>query len=96
MRNPFRALLEWRRREMERVDALGGWRLFWYYMTLGLLWSLWMFAGTTAIDLLTGDTPRYLSLQDRMTINFGGGMLFGFVTWLIHTPRRAGRPSARR
>lgn len=96
MRNPFCEYKGWWQGRLERAEARGGWHLFWFYMTAGLCWSLLLFALTTAYGLLIGDTYKYLSLQERLAVQFLGGMLFGFITWLLRLSGAAGRPAARR
>ncbi|MBV9923508.1 MAG: hypothetical protein JOZ96_00600 [Acidobacteria bacterium] len=96
MRNPLCAFQGWWRGKLERAEASGGWSVFWFFMTTGLLWSLLMFTLTSAYGFLSGDTYKYLSVQHRLFIDFVGGMFFGFIMWLLHLSRRAGRPAARR
>ena len=95
MRNPFCALKGWQQGALERAEARGGWSVFWFYMTAGLCLSLFMFALTGAFRLLS-DAPTYLSPRERLFIDFVGGMLFGFVMWVLHLSRRGVRPAARR
>ena len=96
MKNQCRALKEWRRRELERARARGGVRLFWFYMSMGLVWSLFMFGSTLLVDFYykhgVFDSE---DLQARAVIYFVGGLLFGLCMWVVQETPGAGRPDRR-
>ena len=96
MKNRLRALGDGRRRALERARARGGVHLFWFYMSLGLVWSLFMFGSTLLVDLfVNGRALDSEDVQGRALIYFVGGLLFGLFMWTIQETRGAGRPDGR-
>ena len=81
MRNPCREIKGWWEREGERAKAKGGWQFFWYSLTVGLLWGLFMVVWLTTFDYLDG-TYRPGSMQSRASMFFVFGMLFGLFVWI--------------
>jgi hypothetical protein len=95
MRKHCRALSEWRRRELARARARGGVHLFWFYMSVGLVWSLSMFGSTLLVDF---DYERAFDAEDsqaRALIYFVGGLLFGLCAWVLQDTSGAGRTDNR-
>ena len=92
MKNPWRAYGDWRRQEAARVAALGGWRLFWFNMTIGLVWGLVMFASTVLLDYYRDGAPQFdrERVQLNALIYFVGGLLFGLAMWTLQPGRRGG------
>ena len=91
----MRALREWRRRELERARARGGVYLFWFYMSLGLVWSLSMFGSTLLVDSYYRRAFDAEDLQTRALIYFVGGLLFGLCMWVAQETPGAGRTDKR-
>ena len=91
MRNPLGAFMNWRRRDLERSRAKGGMRLFWFYMIMGLLWSLLMLALTAVMNYYHKGALRLDDFQNRALICFGGGLFFGLFMWLSREAPGAGR-----
>lgn len=81
MRNPYRKLNDWLEREGERARAKGRLHFFWYSLTMGLLWGIFMVAWLTAFDYVDGSYRPGL-IQTRSSFFFAGGMLFGLFLWL--------------
>ncbi|HEX7313395.1 MAG TPA: hypothetical protein VF297_05715 [Pyrinomonadaceae bacterium] len=96
MRNELRALSDWRRRALERARARGGVHLFWFYMSLGLAWSLLMFGSTLLVDIYYRRAFDAEDLQTRALIYFVGGLLFGLGIWVVRETTGAGRADDRR
>lgn len=82
MRNPLLKLREWWNREAERASAKGGWQLFWFSLTCGLIWSLLMLGWLTLTDLFSGDYRRGI-LQARASLFFVCGMVLGLILWVL-------------
>ena len=96
MRNELRALKEWRQRKLESARARGGVHLFWFYMSLGLVWSLFMFGSTLLVDIHYRRAFDSEDLQMRALIYFVGGLLFGLCMWIVRETPGAGRAHDRR
>ena len=96
MKNPFYAFGNWRRRALERARARGGLHLFWFYMSLGLAWSLFVSGSIFLVDLYHGRASGSGDVQARALIYFAGGLLFGLVMWLLQETPGTGRRDARR
>lgn len=96
MKKHCRALGDWQRRALERARVRGGVHLFRFYMSMGLVWSLFTFGSTVLVDCYyrhrafdSGD------LQARAVSYFVGGLLFGLCMWLVQETPGAGRPGRR-
>jgi hypothetical protein len=85
------ALREWRRQRLEQARARGGLHLFWFYMSMGLVWSLFMFCSTFLVDFYYKRAFDSEDVQARAFIYFVGGLLFGLVMWTIQETPGAGR-----
>lgn len=96
MKNPYRALKDWRRRGLERARAKGGPHVFWFYLSLGLAWSLFMVAVFTALDYYVGRPFNSEYFQTRTLIYFVGGLLFGLVMWVLEETPGTGRSDTHR
>ena len=83
MTNPLRTYISWRRRQEERARDKGGLRLFWFYMTMGLVWSLLLTAFTALMNYYHVGALRPDDLKTRAFICFGGGLFFGLFMWLM-------------
>lgn len=81
MRNPFTTYREWWNREAERASAKGGWQLFWFSLTCGLMWGLFMVGWLTLANLLDGDYKPE-TLQNRSYLFFVCGMALGLILWV--------------
>jgi hypothetical protein len=91
MMNPFCAFKEWRRRALERASAKGGAHVFWFYMSVGLVWSLLMFGSTLLVDFYYRHARAAEGVPARALIYFVGGLLFGLVMWTIQETPGANR-----
>ncbi|HEV7893946.1 MAG TPA: hypothetical protein VGP08_25245 [Pyrinomonadaceae bacterium] len=92
MINPCRKLTGWWEREGERAKAKGGLQLFWFALTNGLIWGLFMLVCLGLFDYLTGDTSVVKSIQSHFLVYFVIGMLVGFTTWKQLLKSGKGRP----
>jgi len=81
MRNPLLQCRDWWNREGERAGTKGGWQLFWFCLTCGLIWCLFMVGWLTLFDLLNGDYQPG-TLQTRAFMFFVCGMVFGLILWV--------------
>jgi hypothetical protein len=96
MKNPCRALKEWRRRGLERARAKGGLHVFWFYLSMGLVWSVFMVAVFTALDFYDQGPLDAEDFQSRALIYFVGGLLFGLVMWVLEEMPGTGRRDTQR
>jgi hypothetical protein len=95
VKNPLRSYKEWRQRELERARVKGGFRLFWFYMSMGLVWSLFMVGAMTLLELFDEGGLDAGSFQRHATIYFVGGLVFGLVMWVTQEPSGVRRPDDR-
>ena len=96
MRNELRALREWRRQALERARARGGVHLFWFYMSMGLVWSLFVSGSTFLVDFYYGRAFDSGDVQTRALVYFVGGLIFGLVMWVTQETPGANRRDDRR
>jgi hypothetical protein len=91
MENPFRTFISWRRRDLERARHEGGVRLFWFYMTMGLVWGLLMTALAAVMNYYHKGALVPDDMWNRAFVCFGGGLFFGLFMWLMNEVPGAGR-----
>lgn len=95
MKNPLRSYQNWRQQELERARAKGGFRLFWFYMSMGLLWSLFMVGAFTLIEYFDEGALDARSFQRHAATYFVGGLFFGFIMWVTQETPGVRRPADR-
>jgi hypothetical protein len=95
MKNPLWAYGDWRQRELERARAKGGFSLFWFYMSMGVVWSLFMVGSLTIFEYLSEGALDAGRLQRHAATYFVGGLIFGLITWVMEEPPRVRRPNNR-
>jgi len=96
MGNPFRALKDWRQRALERARTRGALHVFWFYLSMGLVWSLFMFCSTFIVDLYYKHASDFENVQARALIYFVGGLLFGLIMWVVQEAPGTGQRDLRR
>ncbi|MFL6255194.1 MAG: hypothetical protein ACJ74T_09225 [Pyrinomonadaceae bacterium] len=96
MKNPCRTLKDWRRRGLERARAKGSLHVFWFYLSMGLAWSVFMVAVFTALDFYDERSFNPEHFQTQTLIYFVGGLLFGLVVWVLEEMPGTGRRDMQR
>lgn len=91
MRNPFCAFIDWRQQQLAQARDKGGLHLFWFYITLGLVWSLFMTAMAAALDFYHNGALGSDTFHDRATTFFGGGIVYGLLMWTMRKVTGSGR-----
>ena len=96
MKNPFRAVKDWRRQALERARTKGALHVFWFYLSMGLAWSLLMIAVFTALEYYDEGALDFEDFQTRALIYFVGGLFFGFVMWVLQETPGTGHSNTHR
>ena len=93
MRNPCRKLTGWWNREGERAKAKGGLQLFWFALTNGLLWTLFMVTALGLFDYFDGGKSFIEGMRRHFLMYFVIGMLTGLSSWKrMSKPGNGSRP----
>jgi threonine/homoserine/homoserine lactone efflux protein len=82
MRNPLRTCIDLWEREGKRAKAKGGWQLFWFSLTCGLIWSIFMVGWLTLTDYLSDGAVSPRRIQNYASFFFVGGMVVGLLLWV--------------
>jgi hypothetical protein len=91
MQNPYRALRDWPPRRLARARGRGGLHVFWFYMSFGLLWGLFMFGLPLLLEFCSGGALDPEGVQAGALVYFAGALLIGLVMWATQEVPRAGR-----
>lgn len=81
MRNPLCTCRDWWNREGERASAKGGLQLFWFSLTSGLVWAIFMVICLGLFDHFSSGKSVLASMQSHFLIYFVLGMVVGLSTW---------------
>ena len=82
-------------REMERARAKSGWHVFWFYLSIGLAWGMFMLAANALLEVFYEGSLDTRLLQRIAGIYFVGGVIYGLIMWVMQEVPGAGRPHNR-
>ena len=81
MKNAYRTLRDWPPRGLARAEGRGGPHVFWFHMSVGLVWALFMFGLTLLINLCSTGALDEEGVRSSMAVYYPGGLLIGLVMW---------------
>jgi hypothetical protein len=81
----------WGRRRLDRARVKGGWHVFWFYMSLGLVWGMFLLATISLVEYFYDGTLDAKSFQRNAGIYFVAGLLYGLLMWILQEASGASR-----
>lgn len=82
-------------RRLARARGKGRLHVFWFYMSIGLMWALSMFGFTVLLNSCSTGRLDSEMMQDSALIYFAGGLFVGLTTWATQELRLVLRRQSR-